>query len=127
MKIRPAFPDDAARLRDLLEENALTVDGLDYGLFTPPTLVGLVDGEIVGFVQAHLGAPYAVITELAIARAHHRKGYAVKLLEHMETVLRVSGVSAWVAYTGEKNPVAEQLERYGARSTGSGTAHVRVL
>lgn len=128
MKIRPAMPDDAPRLRELLEENALTVDGLDYSVFTPPTLVGVIDGEVVGFTQAHIGAPYAIVTEMVIARAHQGKGYGVKLLEHLETVLRFSGVTAWMAYTGDKqDAVMKKLDQFGARCTGHGSAWVRTL
>lgn len=125
--IRLALPADWPRLREILEENALTVDGLAYEAFSPPCLVYVRDGEIVGFIQALCGSPYAVITEAAVARAHQRKGYGIRLLEHMETVLRVSGVSAWVTFTGEKNPTAAMLEQYGARGTGYGTGWVKGL
>lgn len=128
MKIRPAVSEDVPRMRQLLEENHLLVDGIAYDLFTPPVLVCEVDEEIVGFIQAHVGSPYAVVTELAVARAHQRKGYAVKLVEHMETLLRYMGVKAWGAYTGDANqPVIDQLERYGARVTGRGVGFVKGL
>lgn len=125
--IRLALPSDWPRLREILEENALTIDGVAYDSFSPPCLVYVRDGEVVGFMQAHLGSPYAVITEGALARAHQNKGYGYRLLQHMETLLRASGVLAWVTYTGEKNPTAGLLERYGARGTGYGTAWVKGL
>ena len=128
MIMRPALVADWPILRALLEENALTVDGVAYEGFTPPCLVAVKAGEIVGFIQAHAGAPYAVITELAVARAHQRQGIGVRLLQHMETLLRSAGVTAWMAYTGEKNDrVVAQLDGYGARCTGAGTAWVKSL
>lgn len=127
MKIRPACPADLPMLRAILAENAGMLDGVDYSHFSPPCLVGEIDGAVVGFIQATLGQPYAIITELSIAREHHRKGYGMRLLEHMETVLRCAGVTAWTTYTGEKNDhVIKIAERLG-RCTGRGYAFVRVL
>ena len=126
--IRLALPADWPMLRALLEENALTVDGLVYGAFTQPCLVAVRDGEVVGMIQAIVGHPYAVITEMAVARAHQRKSYGYRLMEHMETLLRAAGCTAWVTYVGEKRtPVTEQLDGYGARCTGAGTAWVKSL
>jgi ribosomal protein S18 acetylase RimI-like enzyme len=126
--IRLALPSDWPMLRGLLQENGLAVDGLEYAAFTPPCLVMVRDGEVVAFIQALVGQPYAVVTELAVARQHQRKGYGIRLLQHMETLLRASGCSAWMAFTGEKNErVNEQLEHYGARCTGNGTVWVKGL
>lgn len=128
MTIRPMREADAPLLRALLEENALTLDGVAYETFSPPVLVAEVDHEIVGFVQAHVGQPYAFITELAVARSHQRRGIGIRLLQHMETLLRYMNVRAWVTYSGEKRTdVHAQLDGYGARCTGAGAAFVRVM
>lgn len=126
--IRPATTHDFPAIRALLMENDLCVDGLAYDVFTPPCLVAVRDGEVVGVLQALLGKPYAVITELAIARVHQRKGYAVRLMQHMETLLREYGIPAWFTMTSETNDrVRDQLKRYGARDLGHGVGWVKGL
>lgn len=125
--IRPALPDEAPILKGLLLENNLGIDGLTYERFSQPCLVYVREGEVVGFIQAIPAEPYAIITECAVARAHHGKGYGVRLLEHMETVLRMYGCGAVATFTGEKNPVKEQLEGCGMRTTGYGAALVKAL
>ena len=128
MKIRPARPEDAPTLKALLQENGQAVDGITYDVFSPPVLVAEEAGEVVGFIQALVGEPYTVITDLVVARSLANRGIGVRLGQHMETVLRVLGCRVWVAYAGEKHEgMREQLERYGARPTGHGVGFVRAL
>ena len=128
MIVRPAREQDVPLLHALLVMNGLDLHGVDYNRFSAPCLVGVVNGEIVGFAQAALAQPYAIITELVIARPYQRRGYGVRLLQHMETVLRCAGVTAWVTYSGGlRTEVHEQIERFGAQTTGEGRGFVRVL
>lgn len=128
MTIRPALPDDAERLLEILRENRQTLDGVDYSIWTPYTLVAVQDGVVEGLMQAHLGAPYAVVTELAISRAHHGQGYGVKLAQAMEILLRAAGVTSYVTYAATQHgEMRDMLTRYGFQETGHGTGYVRRL
>ena len=128
MTIRPAVPADFPRLRALLADNGQMIEGVDYATFSPPCLVLVRSAAVVGFIQALVGRPVAVITDLAIDPAHHRKGYGVRLLSHMDTLLRDYGVTAWVAYAGSKKTTVQRaLTKYGAASQGDGTGYVRRL
>lgn len=126
--IRPARQDDVPQIVELLRDNGLLIEGVTYTAFSSPCLVDDRKGVLVGFVQAHLGYPYAVVTEIAVAPSMQNRGIAVHLIEHLETVLQCAGMTAWAAYSGGKRgSFHDQLERYGARCTGEGRAFVRVL
>lgn len=126
LQIRPIGPDDTAAARSLLLENGLLIDGIDYSAWTPPTLVALKEGQVVGLVQALAGLPYAVITELAVARQFHGKGYGVKLMEHLETVLRLLGCQGWLAFERhDRYDMQEMIERWGGQRTGEGVGYLR--
>ena len=124
--IRPIRQEDTETVQAILQENKQMLDGVDYTQWTHPTLVAVKDGEVVGVIQALLGLPYAVVTELSIARHVHSQGYGTRLIQHLETALRLAGVTAYVAYVADLNESAiEQFERYGAISTGHGQGFVR--
>ena len=126
--IRPIRQEDMQTVQAILQENKQMIDGVDYTQWTHPTLVAVKDGEVVGMVQALLGVPYAVVTELSIARQVQNQGYGTRLIQHLETALRLAGVSAYVAYVADTNEsMIEQFERYGAISTGCGRGFVRRL
>ena len=128
MIIRPARPGDEAALHQLLLENGLGHDGLDYTVWTHPCLVAVKDGVVVGFIQAALSAPVSIVTELAIARSHHRRGIGVRLAQHLETVLRVQGVTAYVAHVAPENKdMQDQLERFGLTRVGEMQVFLRRL
>lgn len=126
--IRPALPGDAERMLEILQENKQTLDGVDYGSWTSYTLVLLREGAVEGLIQALPGAPYAVVTELAISREHHGKGYGIKLANAMELLLRTTGVTSYVTYAATKHgEMRDMLTRYGFQETGHGTGYVRRL
>lgn len=126
--IRPALPDDAPRMLEILQENKQTLDGVDYTSWTPYTLVVVREGIVEGLIQAYFGTPYAVVTELAISRAHHGKGYGIKLANAMEVLLRTTGVTSYVTYAAtEHGEMRDMLTRYGFQETGHGTGYVRRL
>lgn len=125
--IRPARPEDFPRLAELMRVCGLALEGVQYDRWGPVTLVSERRGEVVGFIQALLGAPYAVITEAAVDPRYHHQGISIRLLEHLETVLREYGVTAWVTFTGEKTDAARMLDRLAVRVHGTGTAYVRGL
>ena len=109
-------------------ENALCIDGVDYSTFSHPTLVADEGGEVVGVLQAVVGVPYTMLTDMAVARAWQGKGIGAALLEGMELVLRVMGVRAWMTYAALDNERAQHgLESRGARMLGQGVAYVRSL
>ena len=125
--IRPVKPDDFPRLKALMHECGLALEGIDYDRWGPVTLVYERQGTVVAFVQALLGAPYAVITEMAVDPHFQSKGYGARLLSHLETVLREYGVTAWVTFTGSKTDASEMLDRIAVQVRGTGHAFVKGL
>lgn len=126
MTIRPFHPDDGPAVAALLADHGLCLDGLDYTRWTPVTLVAVQGTTLLGLVQATAGLPYAIITELCVRRESQRKSVGARLLQHMETILRLAGCPAWVSYAGEQNEMIRSLaERWGAHETGKGVAFVR--
>ena len=128
LTIRPATVQDIDMIRDILADNGQLHEQLSYVEWTGPTLVAVRDGEVVGVIQALLGQPYAVVTEVAVTPMHHRKGYAVKLMQAMELLMRVAGVTAYVLFAGEKNErVRAQALKWGCEKTGNGAGFLRRL
>ena len=125
--IRSARPADFPRLDALIHDCGLAVDGLSYDRWGPVTLVYERLGEILGVGQALIGMPYAVITEMAIDPRCQRQGHAIRLLAHLETVLREYGVVAWVAFAGDKSEAAGLLGRLGVPIQGTGRAFMKRL
>ena len=125
--IRPARPSDFPRLDALIRDCGLAVDGVAYDRWGPITLVCERRGEVIGVGQALIGMPYAVITEMAIDPRYQRQGHAIRLLAHLETLLRDYGVSAWVAFAGDKSEAAGLLDRLSVQIQGTGRAFVKVL
>ena len=125
--IRPARSADFPRLDALIHDCGLAVDGISYDRWGPVTLVYERLGEILGVGQALIGMPYAVITEMAIDPRVQRQGHAIRLLAHLETVLREYGVPAWVAFAGDKSEAAGLLDRLGVPIQGTGRAFMKRL
>ena len=126
--IRPARLEDVPRLNALMHECGLALEGIAYDRWGPVTLVYERQGEIIGLVQALLGMPYAIITEMAVRPDVQHHGLGVKLMEHMETVLRCAGMTTWVTFTSHENvPVQVQLDGYGARCVGTGVGYAKGL
>ena len=126
--IRPATEADVPMLQALIRENGLELEGVDYSKWSHPTLVAVREGEVVGLIQAHLGSPYAVVTDLAIARVQQRKGYAAKLVDSMELRFRAAGINAYVWFVGmTEDAMLDQSKRWGGHPTGEGIGFVRRL
>lgn len=124
-EVRPAVLDDLPAVHRLLDEAGLIVDGADYSNFSHVTLVAVRAGEVVGMVQALPGKPYAVLTEMAVAREHRGKGYGTRLLQHLDCMLRAYSCTAWVACVDEANThTLELLDRYAERR-GRGVGYLR--
>lgn len=126
MHIRPMRLEDIPAVQALLEENKLTVDGVDYSHWTPPCLVAVRDGQIVGMIQAHLGLPYSVVTECAVARAYQRRGYGVRLWQALELLTQQAGSPALAVQTARED-IQAMLERLGATPGGQTTAYLKRL
>ena len=100
---------------------------MSYSDWSGVLLVAVRQGEVVGFIAALPGKPYAVVTEMGVLPEHQKGRAAVKLWESMELVLRHIGCSAWVAYVGSKREVNETMPKLGAQCTGEGSMYVRSL
>lgn len=125
--IRPARPEDFPRLNALIHDGGLAVEGIAYDRWGPVTLVYERQGEVIGVIQALLGMPYAVITEVAVDPRYQRQGVAIRLLQHLETVLREYGVTTWVAFAGIKSEATDLLDRLAVQIQGTGHAFVKRL
>jgi len=128
MIVRPARQEDIPAIVEIVERCGLGVDGLDYSKWTGVVLVAVRQNEIIGFVSALAGAPYAVITEIGVLPEHQKSRACAKLLESMELILRSLGVPAWAGYVGSKREdVQDMIDRWGGRREGDGRMYVRNL
>ena len=127
MIVRPAKPADLPFIADIIDRCELAVEGLDYTDWSGILLVADRQGEVIGFMAALPGKPYAIVTEMGVHPAHQKSRAAVKLWESMELLLRTMGVKAWAAYVGEKREVNETMPKLGAVCTGVGNMYVRSL
>ena len=100
---------------------------MSYSDWSGVLLVAVRQGEVVGFIAALPGKPYAVVTEMGVLPEHQKGRAAVKLWESMELVLRHIGCSAWAAYVGSKREVNETMPKLGAQCTGDGKMYLRSL
>ena len=97
--IRPAGPADAGPIADLELDNlgadawsaTLVAAGVNDELPTVSYLVAEVDGRVVGYAAACVGADIAVPLGLGVARAHRRAGLATALLEGVLSLARGGG------------------------------------
>lgn len=94
VEIRPATDDDLPTVRALLVESGLAFEDVDYSAYTPPLLVAVRDGEIVAYMHAAFSRPYAVVTECVVKREFQGRGYGIRLLQAMELLMRMSGITA---------------------------------
>ena len=127
MIVRPARQEDIPAIVEIVERCGLGVDGLDYSRWTGVLLVCERQGQVIGFIAALPGAPYAVVTELGVLPEHQKSRAAFKLWEGMELLLRSMGVSSWAAFIGEKREVNETMPKLGAMCAGTGKMWLRSL
>ena len=127
MIVRPARQEDIPTIVEIVERCGLGVDGLDYSKWTGVILVAMRQDEVIGFVSALPGFPYAIITEMGVLPEHQKGRAAVKLWEGMELLLRSLGVSTWAAFIGEKRDVNEIMPKLGAVCAGTGRMWTRSL
>lgn len=127
MIVRPARQEDLPAIVEIVERCGLRVDGLDYSRWTGVLLVAERQGQVIGFMAALPGVPYAVITEMGVLPEHQGSRAAVKLWEGMELLLRSMGVRSWAAFIGEKRDVNETMPKLGAMCAGMGKMWLRSL
>ncbi len=127
MIVRPARQEDLPAIVEIVERCGLGVDGLDYAAWTGVTLVAIRQEQIVGFVNALPGAPYAVIREIGVLPEHQKSRACSKLMESIELILRSMGCVAWAGYVGEVRGLSSTLKTWGAESTGPGSMWLRRL
>jgi N-acetylglutamate synthase-like GNAT family acetyltransferase len=127
MTIRPATAEDLPAIQTIVTRCGLAAEGLDYSAWTGIVLVAVRQGEVVGFLSALPGKPYAVITEMGVL-PEHQKGRACRMLiESVELILRHLGCPAWAGYVGDTRGIDSLLKQWGATSTGSGAMWLRRL
>ena len=127
MIVRPARQEDIPAIVEIVERCGLSVDGLDYTKWSGVILVAVRQGQVIGFVSALPGSPYAVITEIGVLPEHQKGRACTKLMEGMELVLRSLGVRAWSGYVGDVRGLDDSMKSWGAESTGSGSMWLRRL
>ena len=130
LTIRPATEADVPKLQQLMQETGLELDGVDYSKWSHPTLVATRDNVVVGMIQANLGQPYATMTEFAISPTIqlNRGRIGLKLIEGMELIMRMAGVTAYRTYERKDDPhMCELVEKWGCERTGEGFGYIRRL
>jgi hypothetical protein len=128
MIVRPAKPGDEAAVYAIIEACGLAMPDISYANWTGILLVAERQSEIIGFIQALPGKPYAVICEMGVLPAHQKGRAAVKLIESAELILRSMGCTTWAAWVGEKRPdVHAVVSHWGARESGAGSIYYRSL
>ena len=127
MIVRPARQEDISAIVEIVERCGLGVGGLDYTKWTGVVLVAERQAQVVGFIAAIAGAPYAVITEMGVLPEHQKGRAAVKLWEALEIILRSLGVTAWSAFIGEKREIAGTMPKLGAVNMGTGSMWLKRL
>ena len=127
MIVTPAKPEDLPAIREIVTRCGLHVEGLDYAKWTGVLLVCTRQGQVIGFISALPGHPYAVITEIGVLPEHQKSRACSKLMEGMELILRSLGCTAWSGYVGEKRLLSDTLTTWGAECTGAGSMWIRRL
>ena len=127
MIVRPATTVDLPAIQEIVSRCGLAADGIDYTAWTGVLLVAVRQTEVIGFIAALPGKPYAVVTELGVLPEHQKGRACTKLLESMELILRSLGMTAWSGYVGDKRGLDEMLTRWGAQMTGTGSMWIRRL
>ena len=125
MIVRPARAGDEPAIVEIIERCGLGAEDVDYTRWTGLLLVAERQSQVVGFMAALPGAPYAVITEMGVLPEHQKGRAAVKLWEAMEVVLRSLGVTAWASYIGEKRDLNTTMPKLGAVDQGPGRMWLR--
>ena len=127
MIVRPMLAKDLPRVVDIVERCGLAAEGVGYTDWSGILLVAERQGEVIGFIAALPGKPYAVITEMGVLPEHQKGRAAVKLWESMELLLRSMGVTAWAAFVGDKRDVNDTMPELGCVHSGTGTMWLRSL
>ena len=128
MIVRPARASDLEAIQKIMAECDLLAEGVAYDDFSGPILVAERQGQVIGFIQAHVGKPYAVVTEYGVLPEFQKGSAAYRLVEGMELILRQMGVRAWAAFVNQsRNGFHDMMERWGAKKTAGGTAYMRHL
>ena len=125
MIVRPAQDKDLPAILNIVERCGVKVDGLNYADWSGILLVAVRQSEVIGFISALPGKPYAVITEMGVLPEHQKSRAARELWQGVELLLRSLGVSAWAAFIGEKREVNETMPKLGAVETGTGRMWLR--
>ena len=122
MIVRPAQAQDLPAIVSIVERCNIGAEGIDYSQWTGIVLVAVRQAQIVGFISAMPGKPYAIITEIGVLPEHQKGRACHMLIKSMELLLRYLGCPAWAAYVREKNTmmrsVLENLESMRSNEVG---------
>ena len=125
MNVRPAENRDLPAVKEILDRCGLTAEGLDYSDWTGVLLVAVRQSQVIGFISALPGKPYAVVTELGVLPEFQKGPACRKLIEGLELLLRSLGCRAWAGYVGDKRGLTDSLGKWGAESMGTGQMWLR--
>ena len=128
--IRPARADDIVPIVALMRAEGMCLQDLNYEYLSPPVLVAVTDGRIVGVISALLGQPVAYMATLVVdSSAHLGRGRIGELLIHcMETWLRALGCTAWAAFFVDGGDLQHLLPHWpGAIGREKGQQWVKAL
>ena len=125
MIVRPALAKDLPRVVEIVERCGLSAEGVGYGDWSGVLLVAVRQSEVIGFMAALPGKPYAVITEMGVLPEHQKSRAARELWQGMEILLRSLGVTAWASYIGEKRDLNTTMPKLGAVDQGPGRMWLR--
>ena len=128
MIVRPAKDVDLPMIQEIIRRCDLAVEGVDYTDWTGILLVAVRGGEVIGFLWAMPGKPYAMINEVGVLPEHQRGRAGTKLIESAELLLRSMGNTGWGGYVGSKRVEAHAgLPGLGAVNVGQGTIYYKSL
>ena len=128
MIVRPAKDVDLPMIQEIIRRCDLAVEGVDYTDWTGILLVAVRGGEVIGFLWASPGKPYATIHEVGVLPEHQRGRAGTKLIESAELLLRSLGSRCWAGYVGSKRDAAHAgLPGLEATKVGDGTMYYRSL
>ena len=127
MNVRPAQDKDLPAIVEIVERCGIKTDGLDYTDWTGVLLVAVRQSQVIGFIAALPGRPYAVVTEFGVLPEFQKTRACRELANGMDLLLRSLGCKAWAGYVGAKREINDMMTKWGAQHTGDGAMYVGVF
>lgn len=124
-KIRFADDADSPRIQELLKDNNLWVDGLDWSALQG-WIVAEHNGEVVGAVQILLGKPLSALLYLVLDLKYHNSGVGCALTLAGASVVRLNNSDGCVGFT-DRPEIQSLAIKNGATLIGEFTAYIKRL